>query len=359
MSHQSTRSLVFVLACAVLGIASATSAYAAPTCTAQQGQLLIDAGRYKQAVNEFTCVIAADPTGIEGYRGRIEAQLLLGQYSNAFRDYARVTAVVTPVHPDAESIILAGYAARLETAPDDITALVGVSFARWAYFDYLGAINVLDHLLDIDPANPYGYLFRGSSRLLKGHTVNAGVADFDYAIALAPDSPDVRYIVADAYTYGLFDPQRAFTEATFALEAGLDTPRVHAILGSAYSAFGDVAAAAAHIERHLELVTTELVTASPLPARASTDLNLVPGRTYDIPVVVSAGEKLSIVTSSHDYWDTILLLLGPDGSPVLGSDDAWRYFAAFDWVATSSGTYHMRVTFFEGVITGTLHVSRK
>jgi len=139
MSHQSTRSLVFVLACAVLGIASATSAYAAPTCTAQQGQLLIDAGRYKQAVNEFTCVIVADPTGIEGYRGRIEAQLLLGQYSNAFRDYARVTAVVTPVHPDAESIILAGYAARLETAPDDITALVGASFARWAYFDYLGA----------------------------------------------------------------------------------------------------------------------------------------------------------------------------------------------------------------------------
>ena len=71
----------------------------------------------------------------------------------AFRDYARVSAVVTPVHPDAESIILAGYAARLETAPDDITALVGVSFARWAYFDYLGAINVLDHLLDIDPEN--------------------------------------------------------------------------------------------------------------------------------------------------------------------------------------------------------------
>ena len=270
-----------------------------------------------------------------------------------------MTAVVTPVHPDAESIILAGYAARLETTPDDITALVGASFARWAYFDYLGAINVLDHLLDIAPANPYGYLFRGSSRLLKGHTVNGGVADLDYAIALAPDSPDVRYIVADAYTYGLFDPQRAFAEATFAFEAGLDTPRVHAILGSAYSAFGDVAAAAAHIERHLELVTTELVTASPLPARASTDLNLVPGRTYDIPVVVSAGEKLSIVTSSHDYWDTILLLLGPDGSPVLGSDDAWRYFAAFDWVATSSGTYHMRVTFFEGVITGTLHVSRK
>jgi len=41
------------------------------------------------------------------------------------------------------------------------------------------------------------------------------------------------------------------------------------------------------------------------------------------------------------------------------SDDSWKYFAAFDWTASSSGTYRIRVTFFEGVITGTLRVSRK
>lgn len=28
-----------------------------------------------------------------------------------------------------------------------------------------------------------------------------GVEDLDYAIALAPESPDVRWVVADAYTY--------------------------------------------------------------------------------------------------------------------------------------------------------------
>jgi hypothetical protein len=120
-----------------------------------------------------------------------------------------------------------------------------------------------------------------------------------------------------------------------------------------------VSAAATHIETHIQLVTTELLTTSPLPARASMALDLVPGRTYDIPLVVNGGEKISIVTSSNDYWDTILVLLDADGSPVLGSDDSWKYFAAFDWIAPSSGTYHMRVTFFEGVITGTLRVSRK
>jgi hypothetical protein len=35
-----------------------SSAYAA-SCTAEQGQLLIDQGRYRQAISEFTCVIDA------------------------------------------------------------------------------------------------------------------------------------------------------------------------------------------------------------------------------------------------------------------------------------------------------------
>ena len=41
------------------------------------GQALIDQGRYKKAVTEFTCVIQTQPSGRNGYRGRIEAQLLL------------------------------------------------------------------------------------------------------------------------------------------------------------------------------------------------------------------------------------------------------------------------------------------
>ena len=347
-----------VLVLALMVVGHATTAHAA-SCTVENGQLLIDEGRYERAINEFTCVIRAQPTDVEGYRGRIEAQLLLGQYSNSVRDYARFTAVVIPAHPEAQATILESYAARLETAPNDVPALTGASFARWSFFDYLGAIHLLDRLLDIEPANPYGSLFRGSSRLLKGHAVADGVVDLDDAIARAPESPDVRYIVADAYTYGLHDPDRAFAEASLALDGGLDTPRVHAILGSAYSAFGDVAAAAFHIDTHIQLVTTELQATSALARRTSVALDVVPGRTFEIPLVVSAGETVSIVTSSNDYWDTIVVLLDPDGSPVLGSDDSWKYFAAFDWTAPANATYRMRVTFFEGVITGTVRVSRK
>ena len=128
---------------------------------------------------------------------------------------------------------------------------------QWAYFDYGRAIQLLDALLAVRPDDVFGTLFRGSARVLGDITTGLGVADLERAIELAPESADVHYIVADAYTYGIPDPERAFAEASIALERGLDTPRVHAILAFAQLAFGNDAAAATHIERHLELVTTE------------------------------------------------------------------------------------------------------
>jgi len=219
---------------------------------------------------------------------------------------------------------------------------------------------VVTDLLALSPDNVYGNLFRGSSRLLKGTARAEGVADLDSAIALAPESPDVRFIVADAYTYGkLPDAQRAFSEASFALAAGLNTPRIHAILASAYLAFGNQSAAAAEMRTHIELVTTELVQASALNGGGTLTLPLVPGRSYEIPVPVTAGQTLSVLTSSRDFYDTILVLLAPDGTPVLGSDDYRQYFAGFQWVAATSGTYRVRVTSFESVNTGDLVVSRR
>jgi hypothetical protein len=329
-------------------------------CTAEQGQQLIDAGQYKQAIQKFTCVIGLDPTAVEGYRGRIEAQLMLGRFSDALRDFTRITAFVLPVHPDAEQVIVAGYYARLDVAPGAIPALTGLSFAYWYDFAYPAAMHVLDELLEVQPNDVYGNLFRGSSRVLQGAQRAEGAADLEHAIALDPSSPDVRFIVADAFTYGSMpDAQRAFDEATLALDGGLNTPRVRAILAASYLAFGDMAAASAQIKIHLDLVTTELVSTSPLAAGSSMTLGLVPGRTYDIPLAVAAGETVSIATSSKDFWDTILVLLAPDGTPVLGSDDYKGYFAGFEWIAPADGTYRLRVTSFEAVNTGELLVARK
>jgi len=330
----------------------------ADQCTAAQGQLFIETGQYTKAIKEFTCIIDAQPTEVEGYRGRIEAKLLLGWYSEALHDFTLITVHVLPEHPDVENIILAGYSTRLAANPNSLPALIGKSFMHWSFFDYPAAIKILDQLIQIQPNSVYGNLFLGSSRLLKGVAGTKGVTNLERAIELAPNSPDVRFIVADAYTYGLPDLQRAFAEATLALNGGLNTPRVHAILASSYLAFGDMSSAAEHIKTHIDLVTSEFVTTNPMDPDTTDTLELVPGRTYTLPVSAMAGETISITTSSSDYWDTILVLLDPDGTPVAGADDVRFYFAELDWAAEETGTYLLQVTFFESVNIGELVVTR-
>jgi len=87
-------------------------------------------------------------------------------------------------------------------------------------------------------------------------------------------------------------------------------------------------------------------------------LDLVPGRTYEIPVPAIAGETISIMTSNRDFYDSILVRLAPDGTPVVGSDDSNFYFAGFEWVAEATGTYRLWVTSFESVNTSELVVTR-
>ena len=119
-----------------------------------------------------------------------------------------------------------------------------------------------------------------------------------------------------------------------------------------------MSSAAEHIKTHIDLVTTELVTTNPMDSNTTDTLELAPGSTYSIPIPASACETISVTTSSPDYWDTILVLLGPDGTPVAGADDDWFYFAELDWVAEQGGTYLLQVTFFESVNSGEVVVTR-
>ncbi len=352
--------MVLLLAVAAMFFARQVQVVASEPFSVQQGQQMIAQGNYQQAIRVFSRLINDNPTDVEGYRGRIEAELLLGRYSDALRDYALITAFVLPVNSDATADIIDGYAFRLAENPRDIPALTGASFARWVGFEYNKAIQLLNRLLEIRKNDRYGLLFRGSSRMLLGANVNRGVEDLESALTLDPNNSHVRFIVADAYTYGVPDPQRALAEAMSAIALGLNTPRIQAILAAAYFSLGDETQSAIHIQLHIEMVTDELVTTAPLMDNSSIALDLVPGRTFELPVTVNAGETLSIITSSpsREIYDSILVLLDPDGNPVLGSDDFNSFFAGFEWTVAAGGTYYLQVTSFEGINTGELMVER-
>lgn len=357
---------LFVLA-TLAGAALTTACTPASTCgeadTLENGQQKIDEGRYEEAIDVYSCVLEADPASVDAYRGRAEAELMLGLYSDAYRDmYANVIAAVQPA--DIVSLgdqIIASYDARLAEDPGDLAALRGCSFARWSYFQYDGALPLLDELLAREPNDVFARLFRGSNRLFSGADVDGGRSDMDEAIALDPENAHVRYVVSDAYTYAYPDAERAYSEADLALQWGLDTPRVRAILGAALDQTGDRLRAAYQVEQHIELVTTSRVGLSALAAGSSVRVDLVPGKTFRIPIEATAGETIKISTgsSSPNVWDSILVLFSPNGAPVVSNDDDDGFFAGLDWVAPASGTYTLRVTGFEAIFTGPLDVTRE
>ena len=359
--------LVFALALSLLSplgsfsgfsIFAASSAYAG---SLEDGQAFIDQGEYHSAVACFSEYIVDHPTSPEGYRGRIEAWLMLRRYSDAMRDVARFNALVVPADPDSIAWVLTHYETRLAAAPNDIVALTGGSFAYWWNFDYASALVHLQTLISIDNDNPYGILFRGSARLLSGEELTAGEEDFEVGLWLDPFNPHARFIVADGYTYGLADPQQAFVQASLAWAGGLDTPRIQAIFAACFEAWGAMPASAYFLRKHIDQVTTQLVIQAPLGNNKTRDVYFVPGLTVELPITIQAGKKLYIETSSpsDEVYDTVAVLLAPNGNPLTGSDDTNDYFAAFQWTAPVTATYRLRVTTFESVSTGLVRIQRK
>jgi Flp pilus assembly protein TadD len=328
------------------------------------GQKQIDQGNYDGAIAAYTSAIGLEPKKVDAYCGRAVAKLMLDRYSDAFNDiYAQIVSAVRPrelgpVLKDIVQFFKKGVAGDKDEK--GIPDLAGQSLAHWAYFDYANALPLLDQILRIDPNNTYGILYRGSNHMFLGQEVAAGQADLERAIQLRPNNAQLRHIVADAYTYAQKNLDRAHVEASRALDLGLDTPRIQAILAVVALSRGDLAGGAARFQKHIRSVTKENVSTAALAAGGSMTLDLVPGRTFEIPVRVAAGESLKITTGcpTAQIFDTLLVLLGPDGTPIHANDDFVDYFAGLDWRSTVSGACQLRVTSFEGVSTGPLVVSR-
>ncbi len=351
--------MLFVLALFAFPSGHAIQA-AGPQASSNAGQQLIDRGQLNKAYRYYSELIEEDPSNIEGYRGRIETLVLMRQYAHALADYARIVANVLPLQPDAIAQVLADYQNRLAQKPQDVPALSGGSFVHWCSFDYDTASALIDQLLIVRPKSPYGVLLRGSIRTLSGNDTAGGINDLEAALALDKWNPHVRFVVADAYTYGVPNASRAFWEASVAILLGLDTPRLRAILAASLFEFGFPELAAKELLRHINTVTQDTVTVSPLAEGDTYTLDLVPGRTFEIPIQATAGTTLSLVTDSPsgEVSDTIMVLLNSNGIAVTGNDDANGFYAAFEYQVPVSSTYKLLVTSFEAIGTGQITISR-
>lgn len=358
-----------LMLCILICFSFSSSVFAQePDCSADldylsEGQTLIDTGAYQEAIEAFTCAIENSPLEVDGYRGRIEARLLAGGYSDAMIDYAALRVQVIPEVPDAIDQIFEYYEGSLASNPENIPLLTGYSFAQWYNFDFEGALVSLETILTLEPDNLYGLLLHGNNKLFV-EDVEAGEADFARVLEIEPESADVYFIMADGYLYALGDLERALEFATMAAEMGLDTPRMDAIFATVYFYLGEEEKALPYYLRHIEQTTLAFVDMDPLEKGQPITIDVTPGQTYRFPVEAAADETLTITAMSEaqagefDEVDSLMLLLAPDGTLVTGNDDNIELNAGFEYTVSEAGTYTLLVASFEGAGTGKILLSR-
>src|SRR5689334_20071428 len=133
---QLRRACAILIVCGLFCVLFPLASFAQEACMPQidyrvEGEAFAKDGNYDSAIAAFTCAIESDPLDIDAYRGRIEARLMTGAYSDAMLDYAAIKVQVVPEIPDALERILTYYETALESDPENIPLLTGDSFARW------------------------------------------------------------------------------------------------------------------------------------------------------------------------------------------------------------------------------------
>ncbi|MCA8925425.1 MAG: tetratricopeptide repeat protein, partial [Planctomycetes bacterium] len=168
------------------------------SAAANRAEALMALERYPEAAELYTRLLAEDPTDVRFYTRRAECYRRLERFSEQVLDLDRALEL----EPSA-----ARYEARGKTrlrlddtlgAIEDFEQALKLGPGGAGLFSNLGcalfqagrlpeAVGCLDAAIDLDPAAPESYLFRGLSHAGLGHYPEA-LADYDSALArdLAP-----------------------------------------------------------------------------------------------------------------------------------------------------------------------------
>ena len=271
----------------------------------------------EEALADYDAILEIDADNVTALLLRGSSNQYMGNVEDAATDFSRIADQVAE-NPAALSVIAYSY---IDTA-DNETGL--------AY---------LNQLLALQP-DDIGYLSTRAQVLGRLGDIEAATADMARVISLDPDNAvnheDLGWLLLRAAEYG---------EAILAFDTALamDSTLQYSVLGRATSetALGDTAIGAASYAEYVDMVELESLAGQLVDGAAVVEM--YEGTVYRIPLSLNAGQTVDIAAVSADTSvDPLLVVLSPDGTPVIGNDD----------VDERTGDYNAGVSGFEAAETG-------
>lgn len=394
-------------------LAGAAPAFAQLDCSSGQdfygqGIQLTQAGNYDAAYDAFSCTLIIDGQRYDALLGRMEAELLAGDFGQAANDANRLK----DRSPETFNNALSQYTAAISQNPNNLTARMSHLLLLWAAADDHAVIQAAEQLIAIDPHNALAYLMRGSSNQYLGDRITPA-ADFQMALNVGGENPDVYSIIGSTYAQTqdinnaymaldralLLDPNHArsyyFRGLTYMndnnlnaavrdfstaiafdptyYDAFFDRGQAYALQNNYDAAVQDFSAALAqfpnfklaYIRRgvvqewdgniadalgdyvqYIQLNTRQFLPPQ-VAQNGSSEVNLQPYATAQLQITLNAGQTLSVTTASSGV-DAMIVVIAPDGAtPLAGSDDpapGQRTPVIQGWQAPAQGVYTLYVT---------------
>jgi tetratricopeptide (TPR) repeat protein len=302
-----------------------------------RGLTEIQLQQYDKAIKDFNRAIELDPKWILPLYYRAVSHANLRHYEAAVSDFNRVVEL-SPNIADISfllgdvGVIVSDYdglvadvntlTVSLQLSPRDAELFLkrGTTHLKLGEIDE--AISDLDQVIELDNKNAEAYYQRAQAREIQ-QSSEAAVADYNRAIEI--DATNADYYLNRSVAYqALNDYEHAIADSSQYIKMKPDDENGYLNRGIQYALNSQSDKAAVDFLAWADRIQTDEEDAGPLTGGEPVVVPMAQGSVFRFTFEGKAGEHLSlsaVPTQRYADIDTLIIILGPDGTPLTGKDD--------------------------------------
>lgn len=286
---------------------------------------LVQASKYEKALNLYSFYLRYHPDSVDALSQRAVVYASLDNFTSAFNDINHAFKIAgfsaiqqAMIHNNRgqvyflegnHTLALEDFSRAIELHPDMADYWLNRAILYQLLEDWDLALSDYEQFLTIEPQNSPIYLNIARIHLSQAN-LDATIEALTSAISITPDDPEL-YIFR-----GSVNLQR--------------------------KAFAD---AANDYVDWLDLINLDVIEQNSVSGNTSQiNLDMSYGIYHHIPFEASSGDRLGVVANSATV-DSLIVLIDPDGNPIMADDDSGQGLNSFilDFTLPNDGTYTLLV----------------
>ena len=290
-----------------------------------RAKLYVQAGQYDEALRIYSGFRRLNPESIDALAQRAFVYASMNDFTSAFNDIDT-------------AFDLAGFSAIKQ-------ALVYDSRGQVYYLEGNADLSLEDfsRAIELDSETADYWLSRATWYQLARDWDNA-LDDYRQVAILRPNDSEAFLNLARVYLV-LNDFKASIESLDSAIEITPNDPELYIFRGSINLQNQQLAAAAVDYSNWLQMINVTIVEQDALlDPTTQLDLDMNYGTVHHVSFNASSGDRLGVVANSRGV-DSLVVLLDPEGNPIIADDDGGQGLNAFiiDFALPDDGTYTLWV----------------